>query len=65
MNTQHQPELLKPRPAGKPREAIAAGVAQTAEHPALNRNVVGSIPTARTVENIASFTGASGKRWHR
>ena len=58
-------ERLKRGPAGELREQLAVGVAHTAEHPALNRNVVGSIPTARTAVVGASFIGASGKRWQR
>ena len=56
-------ERLKRGPAGEPREQLAVGVAQLAEHSALNRNVVGSIPTARTIGLHESFTCASGKRW--
>lgn len=67
MEASHNYEQLKRSPAGEPREQLAVGVAQLAEQAALNRKVVGSTPTARTIIGTTvlreSFTGASVKRW--
>lgn len=57
MNTESYNLRLKRCPAGEPREQTFARVAQLAEQSALNRTVVGSKPSACTMDTVTSALG--------